>query len=61
MVLRLAEHVWTIGELMQACLTDRERDPRKPLPGRFRVIKGDERDDLLYLQRSVPGHIQDGD
>jgi hypothetical protein len=41
MALGLTDHVWTIGELMQACLADRERDPRKPISGpRFRVIEG---------------------
>jgi IS1 family transposase len=41
MALGLTDHVWTIGELIQACLADRERDPRKPLPPRsFHVIKG---------------------
>lgn len=38
--LGLTDHVWTIGELMQACVADRERNPRKPLPGGFRVIEG---------------------
>lgn len=40
MALGLTDHVWTIGELMQACLADRERNPRKPLSGGFRVIEG---------------------
>jgi hypothetical protein len=41
MALGLTDHVWTIGELMEACLADRERNPRKPVPTtRFRVIEG---------------------
>jgi IS1 family transposase len=41
MALGLTDHVWTIGELMQACLADREREPRQlPPRGGFRVIEG---------------------
>ena len=41
MALGLTDHVWTIGELMQACLADREQEPRQlPPRGGLRVIEG---------------------
>jgi hypothetical protein len=44
MALGLTDHVWTIGELMEACLADRERNPRQlPPRGGFRVIEGGKR------------------
>lgn len=39
MALGIADHVWTIGELIEACLSKAPAKPRK-LHRRFRVIQG---------------------
>ena len=46
MALGIADHVWTIGELMGAGLENAPRDPRKHHGPRrqFRVIEGGRRD-----------------
>jgi hypothetical protein len=46
MALGIADHIWTVGELVSACLDNAPRDPRKVHGPRrqFRVIEGGRRD-----------------
>lgn len=43
MALGLTDHVWTIGELIAACLSNAPKGPRK-LHRRFKVIEGGKKD-----------------